>query len=66
MKPIEEADIAFRKSINETLGYLELMQLTATTSLCQQALEALQRFSDNDDYIDAMYDEDMRLEVSDE
>lgn len=65
MKDLDRANIVFEKSISESAGFIELaieQQKNGcdTTALIQRAIEALQRFSNDDDLIDAMYDEDMQ------
>ena len=67
MKALEKAEIIFRKSVEEALGYIELAQMTEkqggdTEILKKKAIEALQRFSDDDDLVDALYENDLRFE----
>lgn len=62
---LEEAETRLQSSVTKALGYLELIQIAQdsggdTSKLRKAALEELQRFSDSDDAIDAMYDADMR------
>ncbi|KKL91877.1 hypothetical protein LCGC14_1890300 [marine sediment metagenome] len=64
----ERAEAVFQRSISEALGYIELAQhchkrALDATAMRKAALRALQRFSDNDELIDAMYDADMRADM---
>lgn len=64
MKKIDEAELVFQKSVEEALGFIELAKMASdagrdNSDMRQQAIRALQRFSDDDELIDAMYDADM-------
>lgn len=65
MNPIDKARIMMEKSCKEALGFLDLAieqqkHGKNVDHLKQQAIKALQRFSDNDELIDALYDDDGR------
>lgn len=67
MNQSDKARAILYRSIDEAHGYLELAieQEKAgcdSSKLKQAAIESLQRFSNDDDLIDAMYEEDMRHE----
>lgn len=62
MEPLEKADVVFDRSVREALGYIELARMQSemgadNQAMLHAALVALQRFSNDDDLIDAMYDE---------
>ena len=58
------ADERFQRAIHEASGYLDLAILNKDgdghEEMKQAAIAALKRVADDDDLIDAMYDEDMR------
>ena len=66
MRTIDKADVVFHKSVTEALGYVELAQEIKktggdTSSMTLAAIKALQRFSDNDELVDAMYDATLKV-----
>lgn len=61
----ERAEVVLEKSIEEAIGYIELAQKTQAdggdnTSMRTAAIKALQRFSDDDELVDAMCDAEVR------
>lgn len=61
----ERAEVVLEKSFEEALGYLELARKTQVnggdnTSMRKAAIKALERFSDDDELVDAMCDAEAR------
>lgn len=63
MKTIEKANIIFNQSITEAQGYIQLAMLQTgdNTKMIAAALAALRRFSDDDELVDAMEEDDEDL-----
>ncbi len=67
----EQAEQLRQRSLREGIGFIELAQIAEangrdSTLMRNRALEVLNRFIDNDDAIEALYDADMRAKETDD